>query len=263
MNLLRRTVKVFYIDWGNFTITDAALLRVIPPHLQAELSLPAIAVECSLAGIQPNQTKNIQNYWDQACLEAMKELWSEGEVSGRGFTGVIYSDIPSNKGINQYLLKLSSVELYNSEGRKVEVCRWLLDHRFAESKVESYISQERAKERIDFDCQNEEMRRYLNDPNRYKEDDEFQFCDDSNKDYTVATLKGPYSPLETNVISVSRRNKYTKAKVERESVNSVLLDSTPGMLNDVWMAAAHVGITPEAKVLTLRSNLIIIKMKKA
>ena len=70
------------------------------------------------------------------------------------------------KGNNEYLLKLSDVTMYDTEGVKVELRQWLLDQQYGEHMPEGYISLERAKERLEFEFQNEEMKKYLNNPDR-------------------------------------------------------------------------------------------------
>ena len=73
---------------------------------------------------------------------------------------------PYYKGNNEYLLKLSDVTMYDTAGVKVELRQWLLDQQYGEHMSEGYISQERAKERAEFEFQDEAMKHYLNNPDR-------------------------------------------------------------------------------------------------
>ena len=82
---------------------------------------------------------------------------------------------PYYKGNNEYLLKLSDVTMYDTAGVKVELRQWLLDQQYGEHMSEGYISQERAKERAEFEFQDEAMKHYLNNPDRDIYNVQFKF----------------------------------------------------------------------------------------
>jgi hypothetical protein len=49
---------VFFLDYGNRDVVMLVEIRQIPPALQLDLAtIPALAMECSIAGIQPNQAR--------------------------------------------------------------------------------------------------------------------------------------------------------------------------------------------------------------
>jgi len=251
-----KLLKVFYVDFGNSKWLDLSKLRSIPNNIQVDLSCPAVAVECSLVGVQPNQARNIQNYWDSETIKQFVNKLDEGNDSERPFTATIYSDVPNDKGINKYLLKLSNMEMYDKAGLKVNIDNWLLKKNLAEPKLEGYNSQMRAKERIEFCSQNEAMQDFLNDPHRYHQTEDLNINEKDTLRMAAMTgiIQGPYSPLETSVTSTNKRNSGCRTYVESESVNSILLDSSPADKHDVWMVADRVGVSANTGVLSIRNT---------
>ena len=51
-------VTVYFVDYGNRALVRTEDLRQAPPALQLDLSaVPALGIESSIAGIQPNQAR--------------------------------------------------------------------------------------------------------------------------------------------------------------------------------------------------------------
>lgn len=70
-------------------------------------------------------------------------------------------------------------------------------------------------------------------------------------------LKGPYHPLQFNVVSTHRIGSSKKANIEPDSVNSVLLGKSPNDKHDVWLVAGHVGTNTSGDALVLRSTTLM------
>jgi len=250
-------VKAFYVDWGNIGDVHVSFLRIIPPELSIDLTVPAFAVECSISNVQPNKTKNVKFCWAEPAVQEFRGLIEAGLQSARGFSGEIYADIQNYKGNNEYLLKLSDVTMYDTEGVKVELRQWLLDQQYGEHMPEGYISLERAKERLEFEFQNEEMKKYLNNPDRFKSEEESSEALMNTNDklrVCIGDLKGPFSPLETSVIPMTKGDKIKRVQVEPDSVNSIIIDTSPNEPHDVWMVAANVGVSANTDNIILRNT---------
>ena len=170
--------------------------------------------------------------------------------------------IPSNNGVNKYLIKLSTVQMYNEKGHQVEVRQWLLDNQYAEANVESFISQERAKERAEYCLNNDAMKNYLNRPGRYNEEEERQFNIERGLETMAVKLKGPFSPLVTTILSAHKPNwkSVGKAKIESDSVNSILLDFSPRVEHKVWMVAAQLQCSAGSGDIILRFRIIMFTL---
>jgi len=70
-------------------------------------------------------------------------------------------------------------------------------------------------------------------------------------------LKGPYHPLQFNIVSSHRIGSSKKANVEPDSVNSILIDKSATERHDVWLVAAHVGTNSAGDSLVLRSTTLM------
>lgn len=90
-------VKAFYVDWGNIEDVYVCYLRIIPAELSIDLTVPAFAVECSIAAVQPNKTKNVKFCWAEPAVQEFRRLVEAGLQSARGFSGGIYADIQNYK----------------------------------------------------------------------------------------------------------------------------------------------------------------------
>lgn len=76
----------------------------------------------------------------------------------------------------------------------------------------------------------------------------------------IVKLRGPYSPLETKIYSAVRAGTWKCVDIERESVNSVLLDTDPQDAHERLIVAAgitenQVGDTIVARSTTLMPNI--------
>ena len=99
-------VKAFYVDWGNIGDVHVSFLRIIPPELSIDLTVPAFAVECSISNVQPNKTKNVKFCWAEPAVQEFRGLIEAGLQSARGFSGEIYADIQNYKaGAYIFLIK--------------------------------------------------------------------------------------------------------------------------------------------------------------
>jgi len=70
-------------------------------------------------------------------------------------------------------------------------------------------------------------------------------------------LKGPYHPLQFNIVSSHRIGSTKKANIEPDSVNSVLMDKSAKDRHDVWLVAGHVGSNSAGDSLILRSTTLM------
>lgn len=79
-------VKVFYIDFGNCEWIDATQLLPLPPTL---LSIPPLAIRCSLDGLQPVPVSDESSscYWSQEATDVFTDLC--------GFTRELHGHFPS------------------------------------------------------------------------------------------------------------------------------------------------------------------------
>lgn len=70
-------------------------------------------------------------------------------------------------------------------------------------------------------------------------------------------LKGPFSPLETKVYSAIRIGTWKSVSIERESVNSILLDTDPQDVHERLLVAATVSEAVNRQMLTARNTTLM------
>jgi len=66
-----------------------------------------------------------------------------------------------------------------------------------------------------------------------------------------------YSPLETNVVGLAKHISHSKANIEHNSVNSILLDSEPWLDHALWMVAASVESPETSDKITIRNTSLM------
>jgi len=247
---------IFFIDYGNMERVDVSRLRVIDKSFIMQdpdiVRIPGLALECALAHIQPNKLTNGQGLWsDRALAEFNRYLL---DSSSKKY-GEIFSVTKASSGHNNFLVSLKSMEvIYN--GKKTEMRNYLLKEKFAEKATESYKSEEDAKERAKFSDYGAAMQEHLDDfQGKYKIDRPRMKAVEDKKSQTVkCELRGPFSPLEYKVSCAYRQGSTKLVNTDRDSVNSVLLDQTPSNRHELWMVAAHVGVSPNGENLLARNT---------
>ena len=81
--------------------------------------------------------------------------------------------------------------------------------------------------------------------------------DHMEKGQVQVQLKGPHHPLEYKLNPVHMVGSQWLVRVEPESVNSVLLDDQPGEVIDQYLVAAHVGLNPSGRALSVRATTLM------
>ena len=86
------TVNVFFIDFGNVVSVPIASLRVISVSMIREfpeiIKIPGLALECSLASIQPSKIRNSKGLWDEEVVNRFKQMLTQENcrVEGKIFS---------------------------------------------------------------------------------------------------------------------------------------------------------------------------------
>merc|ERR1719317_1886543 len=250
------TVAVFFIDYGNVDIVPIQDLRVITVDTIKEfpdiVKIPGLALECSLASIQPSKIRNSKGLWDEEVVESFKKILSQENCR---VEGKIFSVIKSGSGHSKFVVNLESLEVtLGNNVDVIDVKEELIKARFGESAVESYLSQQDHRERMRFTAYNDAMKKHLKDYKTISKVPQLVAKEDKSKLIMKTPLSGPYSPLEHKILCVYRHGSGKMANIEMESVNTVMLDQAPSDPHDHWLVAAHVGINPGGDSLQLRNT---------
>eukprot|EP00092_Neocalanus_flemingeri_P009551 GFUD01010280.1.p1 GENE.GFUD01010280.1~~GFUD01010280.1.p1 ORF type:complete len:1519 (+),score=509.70 GFUD01010280.1:91-4647(+) len=251
-------VHVFFIDYGNVVPVAIVSLRMISVALIRDfpeiVKIPGLALECSLASIQPSKIRNGKGLWDEEVVERFKQLLMQ---EGSRVEGKIFSVTKSGSGHSKFVVSLDILEVTMASTMEVvEVKKALLRDKLAETAVESFLSQQNHRERMRYAAYNEAMQKHLNNYSRsdMQTPNMKPLKEDKTKLIMRTPLNGPFSPLEHKVLCAYRHGAGKLANVDPESVNHVMLDQAPSDPHDHWMVAAHVGISPSSETLLVRNT---------
>ncbi|XP_003705228.2 tudor domain containing 9 protein spindle E isoform X1 [Megachile rotundata] len=207
-------VQVFFIDYGyssEYRLCDLRRLK----NDKSISSIPALAMECVLAKIRPSVVHSLNDDWSEASLNF---FWTLINKPGR-----LYGDIYS---IVSNIISLELIHV-NEEREEINVNEVLVDKGFAIRKEEDYFSRFNHNIRMqqadlsDEQCHHYEKLQYDEDyiPDVYPDPPPISEC------YTTAKLRGPFSPLEVDLIHLTVAGRNKRVNMALNSVNSALLDS--------------------------------------
>lgn len=242
-----KLVRVFFVDYGNTEDVGISLIREIDPERHVEvLSTPVQAFECKLAEIRPAALCSGREQWTRPARERFTRLVMEQLMVARVYSvvdGVVRVHLVLQDGVtnvNEQLIKEGHAD-YAEEGflsRK--------NHQLRE-RVESYY---------------QSIAPDVADPTFSLDKDEE--LDSSKLDFGMpqlsnrkAILHGPFSPLEARVCGMSKLCYLRSARVERSSVNSVLLNGEPQNPHPRLLVACHVSQSASSDHVTLRNTTLM------
>ncbi|KAK9501254.1 hypothetical protein O3M35_011997 [Rhynocoris fuscipes] len=256
VDLKTGTAQIIYVDYGNEAEILLDELRdytddLIQTGVRDE---PPLAIECTLAEIQPSARMNPKGHWSKQSVSVF-----ESYFKNRPAIALIYSIVNT----------VMSVKLYQAE--KVRVVRDLpedlsfnyefVKKGFAEMAEEPYLSRENHVVRQMALKSPEALKTYTAS---YLPEDpfsQFQFDPPSEKECTTKVyLKGPKSPLEMSLYGLTKKCSGRDVHVEWNSVNSVLIDNVPMDSHDRMMVAANVTQSTTSERLTLRNTTLLPNM---
>ncbi len=252
----RTSACVFFVDYGNIEVVSINNLRVIPSDVVEEfpdlVSIPGLALECCLGGVQPNQLRNGKGLWDDAMVRAFKELvyTHVGKIHCK-----IFSVIKSCSGHSSFVVSLDTMIIKQEDNKSVDVKKQLMEDKLADVAVESYLSQEDHRERMRFNAYSSAMKTHLEHPDSsISLPNVASMKEDQSKQLISLNLHGPFNPLEHKVQCSYRTGSQKLCNVDPESVNAVLLDQSPSDPTDQWMVAAQVAMSPSSESLLIRNT---------
>ncbi|XP_031345439.1 probable ATP-dependent RNA helicase spindle-E isoform X2 [Photinus pyralis] len=235
--------QVLYIDFGNTEFVDTANLFYLPDT--PLMSCPAQAVECHLSEIQPSMVLNPRALWSE---EAVRKF--DMRTADKMLAAKIYSVVNEVVHLELYATNVTSMSDFTRSENY-----WLINEGYAEPAEESFLSKENHNKRLlcaehpeHFASLPEEVCQPQNSVNYHLP---------SNSCSSSLTLKGPYSPLEMQIFSVTASGMNKTITIEGSSVNAVLLDTDPQDPHERLIVAAHIGQNPSGTMLNLRHTTVM------
>ena len=288
-----KSVKAFFVDYGNIEIIHMSKLLVIDKDLTQKFSLlttPALAHECSLSLTKPNPRRKYDCGWDEYSVTQFKNIIECDNIQEPvTFVGKVLSVVPNVAMKAGHLIHLTLFKNTNhldvndqvnydykkSINHQFQCLQDKNGHHLAVYTAENYMSQLNSQLRESHnsfsDIEKAEREKcqlsFIGDKSKKQLEDSILSSSILNNKTRVdqrtmgVQLKGPYHPLQFSVTATHRIGSCKKASVEPDSVNSVLLDKSPNDRHDAWLVAGHVGTNPTGDSLVLRSTTLMPNIK--
>ncbi|CAL8111255.1 unnamed protein product [Orchesella dallaii] len=242
--------SVYFVDYGNNHWVQTSCLYDFSPMLKAHNvhMEPCFAVEARLSKIKPNSIHGL--HWSKEAVDKMTGFCSKaaelelkiysvsqsiiaGELIGYGRNGV------GKCSINEILLNKAD------EGKQL-----------GESASETYLSEENHRKRerapyMDVSEMSAANFEQIGDPF------DLDFIEPPKEGPNLKVpmdLKGPFSPLEMNFRPLVRSSNTKQVNIDKNSVNSVLLDHEP---TSRMLVAAHVSINERSGSIAARESTVM------
>ena len=214
--------QVLFVDTGKTAVVKLSDLRQLRPFAEEErdlinlFNLPAQAFECVLANIRPTFMSNITGQWSpEAHKEFYKVIQFDEHGKRRNLFGQVYSVV--NSVVSLTLLGVSGSP---NSLKKFNVNEHLIKCRYAEHKEEDYLSRTNHELRLHHEEMSSEQQKFYEDAqydqyylsDSYPEPPEIKLC------HKNVTLRGPFSPLEIDLMHLTSAGAAKKVSIKYSSV---------------------------------------------
>ncbi|XP_053562180.1 ATP-dependent RNA helicase TDRD9 [Bombina bombina] len=239
--------EVFFVDYGNRSKVKLNLLRDIPSYL---LDLPFQALEFKICKMRPSAKSIIYGgHWSHAASERFASL-----VNGCALVVKVYSIVHSILHVDVYR-HFENVE-------DLSIRDLLIADGFAEPAEESYESNQ----------SNEVLKEVYSKRNKTKTavsnfgEKEKVLINNLLENFSAkkfgaqsckVLLHGPYNPYEVQFHSMMRVSKFRSVLIEKESINSIVINDTPEASHQRMFIAASLSVNASGSALMLRETSLL------
>lgn len=277
LSIDKRLIEVIYLDYGNIDKIEASFMYIIPSKgnykprngnetLSVDLrNEPPLAFQCRLAHIQPvSSTIKVRGKLVNEAVQFFTDICLFNEAVGK-----VYSVVENIVSMEILLDRGRSSSLQNRENDYMYVTKILLEKAYAKPGEESFRSKNNHDSRLKHQSK---YNSYNNAPD-YEEENaaseastETLFDNDSdlemksptfNEAHSRMHLKGPFSPLEMKIRGCLRSSINKAISIEKDSINSVLLDPGPEDPHERMLVAGHVSRSAGGDRLNLRHTTLL------
>ncbi|KAF2359115.1 Tudor domain [Trinorchestia longiramus] len=258
-----KIIKVFFVDYGHSALVSSSSLKQMPEVL---VSVPRLAVECSLSHVRPVSSSCGGAAWSDAANH-----FASTRLSDKTFIAKVYSVVHD----------VVRIELYDKLPPPVNQFKcfnsFLIQKGFAVLAQESLESQDDHRSR----------QQYMNSANRIYGGPRSASCFGSSeltlgfsylpRSSVLSTLSpvpdsisscirptrnksrlmGPYSPLQLQFHCLQFATQGKKVCVECDSINSTALDMEPQNPHDRLLVSSFVSVTGDQQRLIARNTTLM------
>ncbi|XP_053880951.1 ATP-dependent RNA helicase TDRD9 [Malaclemys terrapin pileata] len=241
------SAEVFFVDYGNRSRVFLNLLKEIPNYLR---ELPFQALEFKICKMRPSAKSLVCG-----------EQWSYG--ASQRFASLVNDCVLIVK-VYSVVHSVLHVDVYRYSGiKEVNIRDMLIEEGYAELAEESYESKQsnELKEFYSKQIENEEnvtLKKKNQEEKRLIETLLNHFS--ANKFGTPnckATLHGPFNPYELKCHSMVQISKFRCSWIEKESINSVIVNNSPEDPFQKMLVAAAVSVNPTGSTMLLRETSLM------
>ncbi|XP_015591096.1 probable ATP-dependent RNA helicase spindle-E [Cephus cinctus] len=239
--------EILFVDYGDTVHIRWTDLRHLENWNGID-AVPALAFECVLCNICPSAQ---HNYSDEEWSKEARNEFYRLITGNYQLYGKIYSVVNS----------IVSLELIcvDTKMSTTSVNQVLIENNYATHKEENYLSRANHELREKYTEMTTEQQRYYErlqysqsyTPNYYPEPPSVADC------HSTVTLRGPFSPLEMELIHLPYIGRSKRAKIDWSSVNSVLLDTNPENPQERLLVAGTVSQSANGDRLILRNTTLL------
>ncbi|KAF2901431.1 hypothetical protein ILUMI_04755 [Ignelater luminosus] len=236
--------QIQFIDYGNEDVVGIDELYYLPEH--EYMSKPGQAMECVLSEIQPSAVLNPRALWTDRANQVFNQY-----TTNQSFYAKVYSVVQGVVHLELYKSDCSECIFSNS------LNNWLIEEGYAELSEESYLSKENHLKRLELSENPDKVNAFMQAEElgprgcRDVEPPPSHMCTSS------IFLKGPFSPFEMHIFSVIASGANKQVIIDGNSVNAVLLDSSPQDTHERLIVAAHIGQNATGSSLSLRHTTLM------
>ncbi|XP_044870123.1 ATP-dependent RNA helicase TDRD9 isoform X1 [Mauremys mutica] len=243
------SAEVFFVDYGNRSRVFLNLLKEIPNYLR---ELPFQALEFKMCKIRPSAKSLVcGEQWRYGASQRFASL-----VNDCALIVKVYSVVHS----------VLHVDVYRYSGiKEVNIRDVLIEEGYAELAEESYESKQsnELKELYSKQVENEENASVT--PKKTKQEEkrliEMLLNHFSANKFGApnckATLHGPFNPYELKCHSMSQISKFRYIWIEKESINSVIVNNAPEDPFQKMLVAASVSVNATGSTILLRETSLM------
>ncbi|XP_063803508.1 ATP-dependent RNA helicase TDRD9 isoform X2 [Pseudophryne corroboree] len=243
-----REAVVFFVDYGNQSKIDLNLLRDIPSYL---LDLPFQALEFKICKMRPSVKSIIcGGQWSRAATMKFNSL-----VNGCVLVVKVFSVVHNILHVDVFR---------NSENtEELSIRDLLIADGYAEAAEESYESKQSNDElTIPLSASSCDMQpMHTSDEKKNKDLLDKLLESYQNNQFGSANSKinlhGPYHPYTVRFYSMTKVAKFRSVLIEKESVNSVLVNDTPEATHQRMFVAASLSVNASGSQLMLRETSLL------
>ncbi|XP_044127975.1 ATP-dependent RNA helicase TDRD9 [Bufo gargarizans] len=244
-----RDAVVFFVDYGNQSKVEMNLLREIPSHF---LNLPFQALEFKICKMRPSALSLIcGEQWSRAASVKFNSL-----VSGFTLMVKVFSIVHGILHVDVYrccdsLEEVSIRDILISEGFaepaeesfESKQSNGVLTELFSGSNTSEGVHAQGFMKKDEKDLIDSLLESYQNN----------QFGNPNSK----VILHGPLHPYEVQFHSMLRVSKFRSVWIEKESINSIVVNDTPEATHQRMFVAASLSVNSTGTMLMLRETSLL------